>query len=285
MALITRQGKGSKLTIQEMDGNLEYLEGLAQGGGSTNPIIRSFEAAGFDPDRWEQLMGAGIIFGANEVPEMQERFYGIASVETWQKTLSRPENGRPGYPGRGLSELDSFMQLNKIGSSKTNYMCSVETYTRTRGYEYEPNWIDLPIQNTHTEPDTDFIEKALGVSSEESILKVSKKYEDAWGVGSFHYAEILDRIWDKGIIEKGSIGGKSQIGNLWSISRGYGTWPRYPVEAIDRIIDRGLFIVNFSAGGRFSLYNEFYGTEKPKGVWIGFGETLVTKAQEIPAMP
>lgn len=28
MTLITRQGKGSKLTIQEMDGNLEYLESL-----------------------------------------------------------------------------------------------------------------------------------------------------------------------------------------------------------------------------------------------------------------
>jgi hypothetical protein len=26
MSLITRQGKGSKLTIQEMDGNLEYLD-------------------------------------------------------------------------------------------------------------------------------------------------------------------------------------------------------------------------------------------------------------------
>jgi uncharacterized protein (TIGR02145 family) len=30
MPLITRQGKGEKLTIQEMDGNLEYLEGLSQ---------------------------------------------------------------------------------------------------------------------------------------------------------------------------------------------------------------------------------------------------------------
>lgn len=29
MALVTRQGKGSKLTIQEMDGNFEYLEGLS----------------------------------------------------------------------------------------------------------------------------------------------------------------------------------------------------------------------------------------------------------------
>jgi hypothetical protein len=30
MTLITRQGKGSRLTIQEMDGNLEYLEQLAE---------------------------------------------------------------------------------------------------------------------------------------------------------------------------------------------------------------------------------------------------------------
>jgi hypothetical protein len=29
MTLVTRQGKGSKLTVQEMDGNLEYLQGLS----------------------------------------------------------------------------------------------------------------------------------------------------------------------------------------------------------------------------------------------------------------
>lgn len=33
MTLITRQGKGSKLSIKEMDGNLEYLEALAKQGG------------------------------------------------------------------------------------------------------------------------------------------------------------------------------------------------------------------------------------------------------------
>jgi uncharacterized delta-60 repeat protein len=39
MALITRQSKGSKLSIAEMDGNLTYLEELAQqgGGGSSGP--------------------------------------------------------------------------------------------------------------------------------------------------------------------------------------------------------------------------------------------------------
>jgi hypothetical protein len=34
MALTTRQGKGQKLTVQEMDNNLLYLEQLAQGGGT-----------------------------------------------------------------------------------------------------------------------------------------------------------------------------------------------------------------------------------------------------------
>ena len=29
MSIVTREGKGSKLTIQEMDGNFEYLEGLS----------------------------------------------------------------------------------------------------------------------------------------------------------------------------------------------------------------------------------------------------------------
>jgi len=29
MSIVTRQGKGSKLTVREMDGNFEYLEGLS----------------------------------------------------------------------------------------------------------------------------------------------------------------------------------------------------------------------------------------------------------------
>jgi hypothetical protein len=32
MSLVTRQGKGSKLTIQEMDGNLTYLDQKVAGG-------------------------------------------------------------------------------------------------------------------------------------------------------------------------------------------------------------------------------------------------------------
>jgi len=41
MTLITRQGKGSKLTIQEMDGNLEYLESLGNDSISEYKLARS----------------------------------------------------------------------------------------------------------------------------------------------------------------------------------------------------------------------------------------------------
>jgi hypothetical protein len=60
MSLVTRQGKGSKLTIQEMDGNLEYLEQLAQEGGNglegTNYLFVS--ANGTDVENGDQLKAA-----------------------------------------------------------------------------------------------------------------------------------------------------------------------------------------------------------------------------------
>jgi hypothetical protein len=59
MTLITRQGKGSKLTIQEMDGNLEYLEQLAQqsdGLEGTNYLFVS--ANGTDVENGDQLKAA-----------------------------------------------------------------------------------------------------------------------------------------------------------------------------------------------------------------------------------
>ena len=39
MKLTTREGKGSKLTIKEMDDNLLYLESLNK---SNNPIIKAY---------------------------------------------------------------------------------------------------------------------------------------------------------------------------------------------------------------------------------------------------
>jgi hypothetical protein len=56
MPLITREGKGSKLTIQEMDGNLLYLEQLAQqGGGSVVDEIIEIEIPYFFNDSLEGL--------------------------------------------------------------------------------------------------------------------------------------------------------------------------------------------------------------------------------------
>ena len=56
MSLITRTGKGSKLTIQEMDGNLTYLEQLAQqGGGSVVDEVIEIEIPYFIEDSLDGL--------------------------------------------------------------------------------------------------------------------------------------------------------------------------------------------------------------------------------------
>jgi hypothetical protein len=46
MPLITRQGKGSKLTIQEMDGNLEYLDSKSTGSNGTSGVSGSSGRSG-----------------------------------------------------------------------------------------------------------------------------------------------------------------------------------------------------------------------------------------------
>jgi hypothetical protein len=59
MTLITRQGKGSKLTIQEMDGNFEYLEQIAQEGGGLEGTQYLFVAAnGTDVENAAELQAA-----------------------------------------------------------------------------------------------------------------------------------------------------------------------------------------------------------------------------------
>lgn len=55
MALITRQGKGSKLTIQEMDGNLEYLQSL-----SATTVVTDY------PETSPELAGTRFWYNGNE---------------------------------------------------------------------------------------------------------------------------------------------------------------------------------------------------------------------------
>ena len=57
MSLITRQGKGSKLTIQEMDNNLTYLEGLS-GGGLEGTQYVFVQADGTDVENGQELQAA-----------------------------------------------------------------------------------------------------------------------------------------------------------------------------------------------------------------------------------
>ena len=276
MALVTRQGKGSKLTVQEMDGNLTYLEGGAL---SRNPILRSFQYAGKDADRWIELMSDGIIFSSEDVDGPDDRFYGLASIETWNKIFSTPDGyfiDDDEYWYRGLKDMETFMSVNKIKTIPTNYFACVETYAKTgdqvEGLSgFQP--YNQPIRNTNSEANLSAINQvfqAPGSDSQNSIPQLAisaMKYSPHFS--GLH--EVYDRLFDKGIIEKGRIAGASQISLSWDLffKSGGLYWPTFPAETFDRVLDWGIFIVDFEKGGRFGLHEETSGTQKPRGVFIG----------------
>jgi hypothetical protein len=89
----------------------------------------------------------------------------------------------------------------------------------------------------------------------------------------------LDRILDKGTIEKGKISGESQLDILWGefaknrspyLSGPY----QYPGEFFDRLITIGIFVVDFDSGAKPGIFNEVDLGEKPKGVGVFSGKSL-----------
>ena len=298
MALVTRQGKGSRLTIQEMDNNLLYLE---EGAFSRNPIVRSFQCAGKNAQSWIDYMNSGITFSKDDVDRPDEPFYVISSVECFQKIFATPvSQNHPNNPNgwaKGLKDMETFMSLNKIRTSPTNYIASVETYAKTGdNVDNIPNYYEysLPIRNTKTSTDTNFIDSLLktsGQGAEDCLPEIVRKNYDKYAFSPVSYVDSLDRIFDKGIIEKGKINGESQIKTLLSLfylSGGAGGYssPFLPEEGLDFIIDRGIFILDFEAGAKVGLFEESIRTNKPKGVWIGSGQgihSLIINTAAIPA--
>ena len=295
MALVTRQGKGSRLTIQEMDNNLLYLE---EGAFSRNPIVRSFQCAGKNSQTWINYMNSGITFSKDDVDRPDETFYGVSSVELFQIVFATPINSNNQYGWvKGLKDMETFMSLNKIRTGPTNYIASVETYAKTGDglgnnipnyYEYS-----LPIRNTKTSADTNFTDslfKTSGQGAEDCLPEIVRKNYDKYAFRPVDYSLILDRIFDKGIIEKGKINGESQIKTLLSLFYLSGGACNYnsafvPEEILDFITDRGIFILDFEAGAKVGLFEESIRTEKPKGIWIGSGFALHELIIESPAIP
>jgi hypothetical protein len=132
MSLITRQGKGSKLTIQEMDGNLEYLEGLAQGGGTipvetVYPTTDALKAgtrfwykgnewhymtqAEIDSTGWTGLVSVGFPAPVSKVPNVSI-FYGNTT------TSPNPEFGRTlAYDATELNFLGFGLDKSRVFNS------------------------------------------------------------------------------------------------------------------------------------------------------------------------
>jgi hypothetical protein len=70
MPIVTRTGKGSKLTIAEMDGNLEYLasssfqNGLYTSGSGSITITETSTKLGFGPDAKFEVTETQVVVGA-----------------------------------------------------------------------------------------------------------------------------------------------------------------------------------------------------------------------------
>lgn len=294
MALVTRQGKGSRLTIQEMDGNLLYLEGGAL---SRNPIIRSFQICGYDLDSWQNkiLSGNPFLFESSEVDRPDDRFYGVSSVETWVSYFNTPQSLSNQFDSRygGIINAEVFLSTAKVKTLPTNYMAAVETFIKTSDNpQYRVNHghsqgnINMSvrnieeIKNKNTQQDPDFYNTILGDSgtgSTDSIIG-STFYNNRF-YNKVNKFEDLDRILDRGIIEKGKIAGASQLDILWGefaknrspyLSGPY----QFPGEFFDLLINAGIFVVDFDSGAKAGIFDEVDLAQKPKGVGVFSGKSL-----------
>jgi hypothetical protein len=132
MALITRQSKGSKLSIAEMDGNLTYLEELAQqGGGGGTPtvistsIVDSFveekATSGVQFQEMIEIVNKTAVFYIkvdlnNPEGDVEEKgwFYSsTASVPTDTNNEGNVDLG-PGYTESNFSSATALIQQNSL---------------------------------------------------------------------------------------------------------------------------------------------------------------------------
>ena len=225
MSLVTRQGKGSRLTSQEMDNNLLYLQEL---GYSNNPIVQTYLLAKqytpylyfTEPTYTIPFSEYGVFIPYQEGMLLPDTgFYTIASVETSLKLAEAIY----------LNSNNSFKwefakRLFKIDSTAKSCGASVETYLKLA--EAYRN-----LGNIKTNFNKDFVESFKNL-----------KAFDAKTFGNYEY---FDRILDKGIVEWGTIGGKSQIDTLIELtSKIVRTNPQTGVENLDRILDLGIAIID-----------------------------------------
>jgi hypothetical protein len=185
MALVTRQGKGSKLTVQEMDGNLTYLKQLAQQGGETftDPreyILDKTAITRFQGDTIVSPLGQGeIIFNNENLLFPENEIYVLSSVETYLR----------------LSEAVQFLEEEGyLNGRKINVATSVETYL---GFQEANQGIDYNYTDN-----TGFIDQYLELINDTTYFKEGELQRK----GDFLY-----KLNVTGIVEMGQIGEGSKL--------------------------------------------------------------------------
>jgi hypothetical protein len=183
MSLVTRQGKGSKLTVQEMDGNLEYLEQLAQQGGETftDPREYTLDKTTITRSQGNTIISpldqGEIIFNNEELLFPENEIYVLSSIESYLKFQE----------GLSLEYLNG-RKIN-VASNVNEYLKFLEAATNEE--------IDYNYTNS-----TGFIDQYLELINDTTYFKEGELQRKG---------DFLDRLNVTGIVEMGQIGEGSKL--------------------------------------------------------------------------
>ena len=137
MSLITRQEKGEKLTIQEMDGNLTFLEGLARPykvytalltqGGTNAPVATVLENTftGSISFAYSKAGTYEIISSANEFTQNKT----LTQIQVWVNSENKPRIGAVQWETEDkliLYTYDTISNTLQTGIGGNNFLTSIE---------------------------------------------------------------------------------------------------------------------------------------------------------------
>jgi hypothetical protein len=227
MSLITRQGKGSRLTIKEMDGNLEYLERLAQTGGNNfqDPreyILKKSKITNNEGYTFIQALENGeYILNNEDLLFPEDEIYILSSVESYLKFAEAVSVI--------LNENNEIIGNGYLNNKKINVSASIETYLK---FEEANSYFFGEGQSYNYNNQTGFIKQYLELISDQTYAKAND---------FLRKSDFLDRLNDKGIVELGQIGKGSKLVYthiLKKIILDIETWLSYTEESMDSDNDR-----------------------------------------------
>lgn len=236
--LITRESKGSKLTIAEMDGNLTYLQNL--GNGSNDPrdyfILINRDGGDFNKDY--------VSYFKSSFDETVKGIYFIGSVETSLKFFEATgattgSKGLKDYPFKTGTSYDIALSA------------SIETYLKfSEAMGFNGGEIS-PLSMTWGS--TNFASKWCQLIENSNYFKSD----------SFTQGEFIDAVLDKGIVEVSLIGESSKLDYQDALLENFSVIETYikALEAVRRnanlilpqtylrLLDKGIVIFMLESGG------------------------------------